>query len=139
MWNEYGDIRLRDKRSKIKAVYKAVPHRTSSRHLKLSVLTVPSEGGGQPESFSSRLSGEEAELLAFQVASIKSLAEEDGQIEGNSIEQIPEGPYRDLLKNHPNLFKQDFNAETNKNGIIHSILTRPDAKHRKAKDRRLLR
>ena len=58
---------------------------------------------------SSKFVGHEAELLAFQVASIKAL-EEDVEMPENNLSQIPDSPYKDLLAKFPNLLKQDFNV-----------------------------
>ena len=71
VWNDFGDICLRDARSGIfKALeYKSVPHLQSSRHSKLAQIS-----DSPPQT---KLSGIAAHQLAFQVASIKALASSD--------------------------------------------------------------
>ena len=130
IWNAYGDICLRDSRSKITTVleYKSMPHLKSSRHSKLARIDGSSTS---PR----RLSGLEAQQLVFQVASIKNLGRELEQV--NSADSIPDSKYKDLLLKYPNLLTQNFNEEEPKSAIVHRITINCE-KPCKGKVRRLL-
>ena len=66
---------------------------------------------------------------------MQSLTKEE--VGGQSLSQIPQGPYRDLLAKYPKLLEQNFKSEDPKNGIIHRIRTGTHPPTR-AKARKLL-
>ena len=108
-WNDFGDITLYDKKSKISLVlhYKPVPMAQSSRMTNLSLVVEDSD----PPSPSVRHPNLQAEVAAVEDLGVEESTED--------ITVIPEGPYKDLLNKYPSLLKQNFDELSTKTGITH--------------------
>ena len=100
--------------------------------MKNCVLTRGSNSSSRPG-----LSGHAAAFLAAQIAAIQKIGESVPEKEEMSVEDLPESPYKNLLKKYPDLLKMSFDQESTKNNIVHRILTN-DEKPCVAKVRRLL-
>ena len=123
-WNEFGDNCIVDKVAKISIAlpYKPLSSTTSKKHKSLSVIQV------QPKVVRS----DPAELL-HQISAIQSLSDEPEK----SVPISPE--YQALLDKYPDLLNlASFKEEFTKNGVIHRIHIKKDAKPVKAKLRRLI-
>ena len=114
VWNDWGDITLRDKKAQVSSVlkFKSLPYNKSIQHKNLSVLS----------RHTSRI---DPEHLVFQLAAIEQLTEEESPIieEQESIDSLPDSPYKQILARYPDLLKQTFHEDLPKNGITHRINT----------------
>ena len=125
VWNEWGDLCLVDKKANISKVleYKSLPHSRSSAHRNLALITAKPGRSGAPQ----------AQNLLFQVAAMEALCDPAQE----SIELLPDSPYKHLLAKYPDLLKLSFNEEVPKNKISHRINT-GEATPVKSKCRRLV-
>ena len=133
IWNDFGDITINDKKAKISdtLTYKALPLEQSLKLKKLARLD------SQEQLSHPGAVGLEANRLFAQIASIESLGVEE-EVKKVSLDEMENSPYKQLLQKYPNLLVQKFNSEESKSGVIHRIITKPDAKPCRAKVRKLL-
>ena len=130
-WNENEQITIYDKKANISAIleFKEIPLEKSVQLKNLSLIT--SEAGGH-------LDREliNPEVLAGEVAAVQALDPDEAAPHDEDINIVPEGPYKQILAQFPNLLKQNFHAEPTKSNIIHRIHT--NGPPVRAKTRRLL-
>ena len=132
VWNEFGDITIRDKKANINATltYKAIPLEQSIKLKKLAKVDGPVPLGHPG------VVGLEACRLVAQIAAVENLGVEEKQ--KVTLESMPNSPYKQLIQKYSDLLVQKFDTEESKSGVIHRIITKPDAKPCRAKVRRLL-
>ena len=124
-WNEFGDNCIVDKRSQISTdlPYKPLSVSNSKKHKSLSVIKVD-----KPQVVS-----EDAAELLHQIAAIQSL--QTGHENLGPISQ----EYKQLIDKYPDLLNAaSFKDEFTKNGVVHRIHIKKDARPVKAKLRRLI-
>ena len=131
IWNEFGDIMIRDKKSGIESFlnFKSIP---SDEAAKSSNLEPVFSCAVNPRKYS----GVEANELVFQVASVQDLTKVI-KSEKENINDMPDSPYKQLLLQFPKVLEQNFSEENTASSVIHRINTK-DNKPLKAKTRRLL-
>ena len=110
-WNDYGDQILVDKRADISTIlkFKSMPHDKSSAHRKLAKVDAPPETSGQ----------ETLRILA-ELAAIEALG-----VDEETIQSLPDSPYKAIVDKYPDLLKLRFDEEYTKNGVIHRIEIKP--------------
>ena len=112
VWNDWGDITLRDKKAQVSVPlkFRALPYAKSLHHKNLSVLE-----RNAPEI--------DPEQFLFQIAAMEMLGEPEVLEQNEDINSLPDGPYKQILLKFPDLLKQTFHEELPKNGINHRINT----------------
>ena len=132
-FTEFGDVTLNCPKAKTSAIlhYKALPPEQNQGLSSLQLVQVCGVDGAERKEV---VLSKNRDLL-FQISSMQSLTEEE--VGSQSLSQIPQGPYRDLLAKYPKLLEQNFKSEDPKNGIIHRIRTGTHPPTR-AKARKLL-
>ena len=124
VWNDFGDQLVVDRKAQTETLlkFKSMPYHKSSSHRKLAKVDAP------PES-----SGHETMRLLAELAAIEALG-----VDEETIQSLPDSPYKAIVDKYPDLLKLRFDEEYTKNGVVHRIEINPDAKPVKAKPRRLL-
>ena len=131
-WNQWGDVCLVDKVSKIKSVlhYKSIPFHHSRGLSSLRLDDAPKTYFDQSPT-----------QTVFDVAAMTALTEPSSDsLAGveNKIDDMEDGKYKTLLKKFPNILKLSFSKDSSDNGILHRIHVDPEAKPVRAKLRKLL-
>ena len=129
VWNNFGDSCIRDKVADTTTVlpFKPVPIERSVRHKNLCLVEVQSKPNVKYKSSSSQ----DNLVLIEQIAAVEALEHPE-----KKEERKIDPKYQKLLDKFPDILKVNFNDNSSKNGVIHRINIKKDAKPCKAKLRR---
>ena len=124
-WNEWGDVCIIDRKSKIRTVmhFKPIPFSKQNASLRVSS--------------SAPVNSEDSHSSLFELAAMRNLADTFSQTDPNilsdeidqkedyenDLSKMPESDYKNLIKRFPDILKLSFKEEHTKNGILHRILT----------------
>ena len=105
-WNEEDQITIFDKKDGIASVLelKSIPIEKSIQMKNLSLISL-----GNPHQ---NLQSESPEVIMGEVAAMQALNEDEALAEDETIDVVPDSPYKDVLAKFPNLLKQNFHTET---------------------------
>ena len=97
-WTEWGDVVMFDSKANIQSILKYKVLDPGQVH-KLSVICSPVK------------EVKPSHQWAAQVAAVEALGvEDDTYVVVNDLEKLPDGPYKDLLRNYPDLLKMSFES-----------------------------
>ena len=110
-WTEWGDVVMYDPKAKVQSILKYKALEPGQVH-KLSVISSPQE------------EVKPSHQLAAEIAAVEALGvEDDNYVVVNDLDKLPDGPYKELLREFPDLLKMSFEGEDPKHGVIHRIST----------------